>query len=158
MDMAASNYNKLKKKYGLPEASKLMERLEIEIEKDGGSEILLQTLRNQVTDKLFDLMKVLESILFTGEGSDPSLLYQEHIVEDVSKQGLGLYKIFNELHYHGLKLRFRHDRKSDGDFIKKVYNIWPGLEEKLFVFFEKLENGWKEIDIEKEIKAETYHG
>ncbi len=156
--MTANNYNKLRKKYNLPDLGKLIERLEIEVEKDKEPVILLQAIRNSITEQLYDLMKVLESIMFTGEGSDANLLYQEHMIKDVSGQGFELYKQLNELHYNGLKLRFSHKREEDAQFIKKIFDIWSDMEQKLFLFFEALEKGWKEIDVQKELKAENYHG
>ncbi len=156
--MGLTNYNKLKKKYSLPEAKKLMERLEIEIEDDKNSAILLQSIRNTITERLYDLMKALESMLFTNEGSEPNALYQEQMLASVANKGFGLYKLFNELHYHGLKLRFSHDRKKDADFINRIYNMWPELEKDLSVFFGKLELGWKKIDMGKETRPEAYHG
>lgn len=156
--MSVDNYNKLKKKYNLPELDKLVESLELEIEKDKGQPMILQTIRNSITDRLYDLMKIVESIIFTGEGSDPNLLYQEHMVKEVSHQAFEIYKTLNVLHYQGMKLRFLHERKKDAEFIRKIFGMWPELEKTLFVFFGALEKGWKEIDIEKEIKAENYHG
>ena len=153
-----NNYNKLKKKYGLPDLKKLKESLELEVKVDQNLDALVQTLRNDISDKLYDTMKVLESILFTNEGSDAGLLYQENMIKDVSKIGFELYKTLNVLHYEGLKLRFTHNRKQDSGFINKVFNLWPDLEKKLLVFFEAIEKGWEELDINRELKPENYHG
>ncbi len=153
-----NNYNKLKIKYKLPELNKLKEMLEIELKADQDAVLLLQSIRNDISERLFDMTKILESILFTGEGSDAGLLYQENMIKNVSKEGVDVYKILNELHFAGLKLRFIHDRKKDADYIKRVFKIWPSLENGLAEFFEALENGWKELDIEKEMKPENYHG
>ena len=152
-----NNYNKLKKMYGLPDSKKLADVLEIDIKTDQET-LLLQTIRNEVADKLYELMKILESILFTTEGSDAGLLYQENMIRGVSKDGFDLYKLFNELHYSGLKLRFKGDRKKDAEFINRIFKLWPELEKKLSLFFETIEKGWKEININSEHKPENYHG
>lgn len=153
-----NNYTKMKKKYSLPDQKKLMERLEMEIEADKDPVILLQHIRNHLIERFFDLMKTIECMLFTGEGSDAGNLYQEQMIHGVYKEGFELYKTFNELYYLGLKLRCTHNREKDADFINKIFNMWPELEQKLILFFEALEKGWKEFNPEKDIKPETYHG
>lgn len=153
-----NNYNKLKLKYKLPDLNKLREALEIEIKADQDETLFLQSIRNEVSDRLYELAKILESVLFTGEGSDPGAMYQEDMIKNVSKEGFSLYKTLNELHYTGLKLRFAHSRKADAEFINAIFKKWPEIEKKLAVFFEAIENGWKDLDIGKEIRPETYHG
>ena len=156
--MTINCYSKLKKTYSLPDEKELVERLEIEVKKDQDAALLIQNIRNDVLDKLYGLMKTVESILFTNEGSDAGLLYQEHMVSDVLKEGFNLYKKLNELYYSGMKLNFKHDRKKDSEFINEIFNLWPELEKGLILFFEALENGWKVMDINKEMKPENYHG
>ena len=156
--MVANNYVKLKKKYGLPDYKKLAELLEIEIDASKNDILLVQEIRNQISDKLYDFMKTIESILFTGEGSDPAHLYQENMILGCTREGFELFKEFNELYYEGLLLRFKHDKKADSDFINKIFKRWPELEKKMMKFFGALEKGWKEFDGSKEIKHETYHG
>ncbi|HLD42150.1 MAG TPA: hypothetical protein VJB06_03870 [archaeon] len=157
--MGVNNYNKLKKKYGLPEHKKLVELLEIDIDPSKNEVLLLQEIRNHITDRMYDLMKTIESILFTGEGSDPGHLYQEEMIKNSSGEAFEVFKDFNQLNYEGFLLRFKHDRKADAAFINKIFRLWPSMEKKMIKFFSELENGWKGFDGPlKEIKHETYHG
>ena len=70
--MAVNNYAKLKIKYKLPDHKKLSELLELEIDTGKTDILLIQEIRNNITDRLYDFMKTIEAILFTGEGSDPA--------------------------------------------------------------------------------------
>ena len=153
-----NNYNKLKIKYKLPNLGKLKEALEIEVKVDHDQNLLLQSIRNDISDRLYELAKLLESVLFTGEGSDPGSMYQEEMIKSVSKEGFELYKNLNHLHYTGLRLRFSQNRKADAEFINTMFKKWPDIEKKLSVFFEAIESGWKNLDLSKEFKTETYHG
>jgi hypothetical protein len=153
-----NNYTKLKKQYKLPDQKKLMELLEMEIEAEKDTSILLQTIRNQIIDRIYDLMKTLEFILFTSEGSDPAHLYQEEMIRDVRKEGFEVYRNLNQLSSKGMRLRFSRDRKKDAAFINEVFSLWPLTEKTLEKFFAAIEDGWKEFEPSKGIKPETYHG
>ncbi len=153
-----NNYTKLKKQYKLPDQKKLMEMLEVEIEPEKNASILLQTIRNSITDRIYDLMKTLESILFTSEGSDPTHLYQEEMIRDVRKEGFEVYRGLNQLSSKGMRLRFSRNRKADASFINEVFSLWPSIEKTLETFFAAIEDGWREFEPSKGIKPETYHG
>ncbi len=158
--MALNNYTKIKKKYKIPDYNKLVELLEIEIDVSKTDILLLQDIRNQITDRMYDLMKAIEAILFTGEGSDPSHLYQEAMIKNSSKESFDLFKELNQLNYEGFLLRFKHDRKADAAYINKIFRVWPELEKKMIKLFGDLEKGWREFDRPdiREIRHETYHG
>ena len=156
--MGVNNYNKLRKKYNLPDHKKLSERLEIEIDTSKTEVLVIQEIRNQITERLYDFMKNIESILFTSEGSDPSQLYQEDMIKTCSKEGFELFREFNHLYFEGVVLSFKHDRKADSAFINKIFNSWHEIEKKLLKFFGALEKGWEEFDGPGEMGHETYHG
>ena len=153
----AEIFDKLKKQYNLPDLDEIEEVFEISVDEEKEN-LILQAVRNAVADKLYELLKTLESVIFTGEGSDPDALYEEKMVEGVSKDGFDLYKKFNYYYYFALRLRYEHDRKKDAEFLLALIKDWKEMEKSLKLFFAQMEKGWKDMAASSKIDDENYHG
>lgn len=153
----SKEYEKLRKQFSLPPLRELREKFEVQlkIEDDG---LVLQAIRNELSDKLFEIIKTIEMILFPKEGCDPDLLYQEKMVKENFREAFEVYRLFNECHYRAIALRFEHNRAKDAEFIKDLLNAWSSAEAKLKSFFKSIEAGWKDMSSETDIDPESYHG
>ncbi len=149
-------FEKLKKDFGLPSFEDLAEIFELSVKKD--EEPTLQVIRNEITERLYDVAKTIEAMIFPREGGDPDILYIEKMITNLTEDCHVLYKDLNHLYTKGVRLKFEHSRKEDADFIKTVFDLWPKFETKLKVLFKTIENGWKNTDLNNEVKEEIYHG
>ena len=152
--MEKGNFKKFKLKYKLPSTQDIEEMFEISVKDDS---LVLQNIRNEIGFKAYELMKSLESILFIHEGSDPESLFIEQMIGDIKKQVYESYKELNEIHTRASRIKCEHDRKKDAEFIKSVFKQWNGIDKKLKVVFEKIEQGWKNIEISPNNLPESYH-
>ncbi|HLD57945.1 MAG TPA: hypothetical protein VJA47_06560 [archaeon] len=151
------DFEKLKKEFGLPNLEDIAERFELVLKKDD-EEMSLQTIRNDITEKVFDVSKTIEAMIFPREGGDPDMLHIEKMIEGMTEDCYALYKELNSIYSKGIRLRFEHNRKEDAEFIKAVFAKWPQIEESLKKIFKTIEDGWKTIKISEDPKEEIYHG
>ncbi len=151
----SSNYKDVCKKYRLPLPEEIEEKFEISLKEE---DTTLQSVRNEIIDKLYDVVKTLEALIFIREGSDPDMLFIEKMISELSSEAFELYKKMNSRYFSGLKLKFQHDRQKDADFIKTVFKEWNETEKTMTLVLESIENGWKTIDGTNGIKEEIYHG
>ncbi|MBI4163957.1 MAG: hypothetical protein HY512_03775 [Candidatus Aenigmarchaeota archaeon] len=149
-------FEKLKKEFGLPSFEELAERFELSVKAD--EEPTLQAVRNEITERLYDAAKTIESMIFPREGGDPDILYIEKMIENLTDDCHTLYKDLNHLYTRGVRLKFEHNRKEDAEFIKTVFDVWPKFEAKLKILFKTIEEGWKKTDLNSEVNEEVYHG
>ncbi len=150
-------FDKLRKEFGLPSFEDIAERFELTLKKDD-EEITLQSIRNEITEKIYDVSKTIETMIFPREGGDPDILYIEKMIADLTGECYQLYKELNQFYSRGIILRFEHSRKADAEFIKDIFSVWPKFETVLKKLFKTIEDGWKNVEVNNEIKEEVYHG
>jgi len=152
--MEKDYFKPLKTKYKLPSLDDIEEKFEISAKNDA---LVIQNTRSEIGFKAYELMKNLESILFIHEGSDPELLFTEHMISDVKKQAYEIYKQLNLIHTTASRIKCEHDRKKDAEFIKSVFKQWDQIEKSLKTIFSAIERGWKNVDLSPNNLAESYH-
>ncbi len=151
------NFDKVGKEFGLPSLEDIAERFEFVLKKED-EDITLQTIRNEITEKVYDISKTIEAMVFPREGGEPDILYIERMIPNLTEECYQLYKELNQLYSKGIRLRFEHNRKADAEFIKASFNSWPKFEEVLKNLFKTIEEGWKNIKMSEDPKEEVYHG
>ena len=152
--MEKDYFKKLKTKFKLSSLEDIEEKFEISIKNDS---LILQTIRNEIGFKAYELVKNLESFLFIHEGSDPEQLFTEQMIGDVKKAAHEVYKQLNQISSKASRIRFEHDRKKDAEFIKTAYKEWDSIEKKLKNVFGKIEDGWNNIELSPNNLPESYH-
>ncbi len=152
--MEKDYFKPLKTKFKLPSIEDIEEKFEISVKNDS---LVLQNIRNEIGFKAYELMKNLESFLFIHEGSDPDLLFTEHMISDVKKEAYEIYKQLNLIHTSASRIKCEHDRKKDAEFIKSIFKQWDQIEKKLKTIFSEIEKGWKNVDLSQKNLPESYH-
>lgn len=121
-----ANYDLLKKKYSLPEFKFLNENFEIE-NIDPESEIILKAIRKHVTEKVFYVLRSLET--FMNPSNAPMFIFD--IIKMLSESEKELIKnLYNRIVVYEVEafgLEAEYDEKNEAEFIKRVSLDWKDI-------------------------------
>lgn len=148
-------YNKLKKKYKLPDLKYLEIEFQIEIKKP---ELILQNIIDDILDILSDNSKLLESLIFVDSGSPASHLYEASMLNNHKIDAFDLYKKLMSLYWLGKKSKMKIDEKQLAKFINLIFNEWTKkIKPELIEMFETFEKEWINAKL-RESEGFAYHG
>lgn len=135
-------YEKIRKKHGLPDFDALDKEFEIStIEPDG---FLLREIKRKMRDRLNYATDVLNKMI-QPETSALSDLYEYRCFDDSDKQRI--FELFSRVMYLSRKIvesEFLIDEKKDAEVVKEIAEKWPGLRKDILPFVRSLEACWKE--------------
>jgi hypothetical protein len=144
-------YNKLKKKYNLPEFNKI--DFEFEISSLESSKFLLRNIINKINEKIDNLLKILEELL-NPDASTFSSLYELRYFDDEEKKDI--YNLFKKLMLFSRKslaTSLSNNEKEEAIFINEIFNEWNDIKSQLLEYVKKMEDAWKkETDIKEDLE------
>jgi hypothetical protein len=147
-------YEKLMKKYNLPEFSKIENELELSsIEKPF---FLIRQIRRRLTEKLIFFAKILDGILYPNSGSLVSMHESKAFSDEEKNRMLDLYKKIMVFERKLAKLDVCPDDKKEAESINLVLNNMGDIKSEIMKIAEKIEFCWKKED--KELKEKIYFG
>lgn len=150
------DYQKLKKKYKLPDLKSLEAEFEVEIKKP---EIILQNIVDGILNVLSENSKLLESLIFVDSGSPASHLYEASMLNDHKIDAFELYKKLMSLYWSGKKVKIKGNEKEIAKLINTVYGEWiKNLKPKLLKMFETFEKEWNNVKLRETEDFAAYHG
>jgi len=149
-----TEYERLKKKYNLPNFGKLNEEFEIySIEK---KDCLLRNIRRRIIEKLGFFTRILDNVLYPNSGSLVSI-HESKFFSDEEKLRLSdLYKELMIYERESLALDVSPDEKEDALVIKKIFKDWNRLKKEVENVVNKMEKSWKTKD--EDLKNNIYFG
>jgi hypothetical protein len=139
-------YTKLGDKYKLPHFKYLNENFEIENLCSEETELLLKKIRKQMTEKIYYHIRTLEA--FINPQNAPMFIF--NIIKSFTsfEQEL-IKKAYNKLagfEVDFFELEIEYNEKKEADFIKKVCNEWPEINEILIKIHSSMKAGYnKEV-------------
>ena len=142
------HYDKLKKRYKLPDYEKLDFDFEISTI-ENPQVFLLRNIRRKMMEKVEYFTKFLEDLL----QAEPSLptLYECRFFSDAEKIKIfDLYKNLMRINREATMLAIDDGEQEDADFIRKTSEEWPSIRENLRKIAAKARQGWIKEPASKE--------
>lgn len=146
-------YNKLEKKYSLPEFEQLDEEFEIrgiELNKSG---ILIKAILRWITNKLNIFMNYLEPVVATPPQNIHSLIEIRNISDEDRRRMFEFYKEISVLLHENLSVELKSE-KEIAQQIKKIWKLWPRIKKEEISFLEKITMAWEKKEEDQKVKAE----
>jgi hypothetical protein len=142
-------YDKLRKKYTLPEFDKLDKEFEISTMEEEG--FILANIRRKMTDKIEQFAKVLEGLLHPE--ADLAGLNECRVFHDQAQMEelFDLYKKLMISHRESLIVGIKGDEKETAAYITSTFSDWEKVKESMIKILKKMKSAWKEDISPKEI-------
>jgi hypothetical protein len=134
-------YEKLKKKYAIPDFNKL--NLEFEITTLDSAEFLLRSVRKKIVEKIEALCKILEEIL-QPEANLSSMVEGKAFSDNERKKILELYKELMFLNRSSVQTSLKADDAEEALFISESFKEWAKIKKQMSEIIEKIKRTWKE--------------
>ena len=155
-DDLEKSYQKMQKRYGLPDFSKLDFEFEINSrDTEENTTYFLRYVRRRMNDRLAFFTRLIENILHPPSPSLAST-YEDRVLTDEDRQILlEQFKRLMILEREAFMLEATLDEKGDAGYVKTVMKDWPRIKEQLIHVFRKIERAWQS---EETINLENYFG
>ena len=138
-------YNKFRKKYDLPEFTKLNEYFDIEDLVEYESEFLLRKIRKIISEKIAGYLRFFEIIL---NPSNAPIFFFKIIkkLDNKDRENLNrIYEQFGNLEIEMIRLDLEYDEKKEAEFIKNIFKTFSEIKVEVLEIIDKmLSNGSKE--------------
>ncbi len=152
--MIKQEYNRLKKKYNLPDFNKLDKEFEISLIEP--HVFSLRAIRRKMLEKLIFFSKILETTLYPNVES-LSTMYESRFFSEEEKNKISeTYRIVMIHSRRFLKADVNPDDKTDARLIKDLSKDWPEIKDKVTQLVNKMEACWNKKDVK--IKDLIYFG
>jgi hypothetical protein len=146
-------YEKLVKKFNLPNFDKLNQAFEVE-KVDKVSEILLKVIRKIMVEKIVNSLGFVEMLM---NPMNAPRMYHSYIknMSKEDKEALDyIYEEFSKISIDSLEREIYYDEREEAELIKKVFKIWMEVCEK----FKRILNNMKNNSGSDERKERNYFG
>jgi len=146
-------YEKCFRKFGLPSSKDLVELFDI---KDFDDESTLIDVRREICDRLFEISKELEEIIYPESTS--SYMHEASDINDkVRGLALDCYKKLRLLFRFGQVVGFSvNDDGENSKYIRRAFDSFSDVKKNLKVVFSELTSSWEKNDLKG--KKEDYFG
>jgi hypothetical protein len=149
------NYKILQEKYFLPTFEQLNEDFQIEKITLFETELLLKEIRTCITNKFFNYLRFLESMINPANASMFVFAMAKTVDEKDREKLIKLYKEFSRLEVDLVDLDLQYLEEKEADTIKKYYPLWQEMKKELFAILDIIKKNW---DAKKEDNGKGYYG
>ncbi|MFH1592823.1 MAG: hypothetical protein ABIB47_05645 [Candidatus Woesearchaeota archaeon] len=145
-----SDYEKLSKKYDLPDYEELDNYFEfLYFQKLIEIKFPLRFVRRRIFDKVNSYIGFLQNIISPNPQSLISLEESKFFTEEEKNEMIILLKDMMRLERKNLLMDLQSSEDEQAEFIKEAYAAWKGYKDKIYALSEKLKDTWS-----SETKAE----
>ncbi len=137
-------YLKLQKKYSLPTFNELNENFGIEKISTDEIKLLLRTIRNFISEKLANYMRIVENLL--NPVNVPMFVYSiVKNLEEKNKENLKeIYKELTEIEMNLIEVDLDYSEKKEAEFIKNSFESWRKIKKQILEIIKKAKENPKE--------------
>ena len=142
-------YNEFRKKYNLPEFTKLNEYFDIEEVGECETEFFLRKIRKIISEKIAGYLRFFEVIL---NPSNAPIFFFKIIkkLDSEDKEKLNrIYEKFGNLEIEMIRLDLEYHEKKEAEFIKKVFNIFSDIKADVLSVIDKMLNNENKEEVGK---------
>jgi len=135
-------YDKFRKKYDLPEFTKLNEFFDIEEIAEGETEFFLRKIRKIISERIAGYLRFFEVIL---NPSNAPIFFFKIIkkLDNKDRENLNrIYEKFGDLEIEAVRLDLEYSEKKEADFIKDIFKFFSEIKRDILNIIDKmLHNG-----------------
>jgi hypothetical protein len=136
------DYNLLQIKYNLPLFEKMNEEFQIEKIIESETEFILREVRKYTTDKLFNYLRFLESILTPTNAPMFVFAITKTLGLKEREKLIELYKKIAKVELDVIGLDLIYSEQEEAEAIKKYYELWQGVKKELLEIINVIKKNW----------------
>jgi hypothetical protein len=148
-------YRILQLKYNLPSFEKLNEDFQIEKTTESETDFVLKEVRKSVTDKFFNYLRFIESILTPTNAPMFVFAITKTLGIKEREKMIELYKRIAKVDIDLIELDIEYSEEKEANAIKKYYEMWQGIKKELLEIVGVIKNNW---DTKVEDNGKGYFG
>jgi len=136
------DYQKVQKKYNLPDFDKLNDDFQIEKLSEIETESLIREIRRVIADRFFNYLRFVESIL--NPVNSPMFVFSlVKILTTKEKEKLTeIYKKLAKKEIDIIELDVKFDEEKEVTFIKESYKVWQDIKEDMLDIIDVIKKNW----------------
>jgi len=135
-------YRVLQIKYNLPSFEKLNEDFQIEKAAELETDFVLREVRRYVTDKFFNYLRFIESILTPVNAPMFVFAITKTIGVKDREKLIELYKKIAKVDIDLIDLDVEYSEEKEADSIKKYYEMWQEIKKELLEVVDVIKKNW----------------
>ncbi len=148
-------YSKLQEKHSLPSFEKLNEDFQIEKAAEGETDFVLREVRRYVTDKFFNYLRFIESILSPTNAPMFVFAITKTLGIKEREKLIELYKKIAKIDIDLIELDIEYSEEKEANSIKKYYEMWQNIKKEFLEVVEVIKKNW---DVKLEDNGKGYFG
>ncbi len=149
------NYRMLQRKYDLPSFEQLNEDFQIEKAAESETDFVLREVRRYITDKFFNYLRFIESILTPTNAPMFVFAITKTIGIKDREKLIELYKKIAKVDIDLIELDIEYSEEKEAQSIKKYYEMWQEIKKELLEIVEVIKKNW---DVKIEDNGKGYFG
>jgi len=148
-------YKIFQNKYNLPSFEKLNEDFQIEKAAEYETDFILREVRRYVTDKFFNYLRFIESILNPSNAPMFVFAITKTLGEKERVKLIELYKKIARVDVDLIELDVQYSEEKEANSIKKYSEMWQGIKKEFMEVVEVIKKNW---DTKIEDNGKGYFG
>lgn len=142
-------YDLFRKKYSLPEFTKLNEVFDIEDLAEYESEFLLRRIRKIISEKISGYLRFFEIIL--NPSNAPIFFFKviKKLDNEDKKNLTRIYEKLGNIEIELVRLDLDYDEKKEAEFIKDIYNVFSEIKPDVLEIIDKMLNSGNKEERDK---------
>jgi hypothetical protein len=136
-------YEKLRKKYDLPEYEKLIEDFEVEKIGEKETEFVAREIRRTINEKIAAYIHLFETLI--NPTSPPMFVFRilKNMTEKEKEKMQEIYKDLSKTQIEIMKLDTIYKESEEAKFISKTFILWQKTKPEAYKIFESFEKNFE---------------
>jgi len=155
LESLKEDYQKIQKKYNLPDFDKLNEDFSIEKISEAETDFLLREIRKFMADKFMNYLRFAESLL--NPVNVPMFVFS--IVKSIGVEEKNLlteiYKKLAKCEVDLIEIDIEFSEEKEAKFILEAYNLWQEMKKDFLRIMNSIKKNW---DIKPKTNGKNYFG
>ncbi len=143
-------YESLRKKYNLPEFSKLNEDFEIERVAEKETDFVMRETRKVMMDKVLAYLRFVELLISPTNAPLFFLALVKGINGEEKKIFERIYERLGIMEIDVIELDNEYSEKAEAEFVKKTHAEWQEIKKSMQSVVEGLRRGWNQTSTKKD--------
>ncbi len=135
-------YKRFEEKYNLPSFEKLNKDFQIEKATEYETDFILREIRKYVTDKFFNYLRFIESILTPTDAPMFVFAITKTLGVREKEKLIELYKKIARIDVDLIELDIEYSEEKEANSIKEYYEMWQNIKKELLEIVEVIKKNW----------------